>query len=1714
MAIRANLRAALSRLKHRLVHLNLFDTGSQDETIIRNELRSTRVYLFLFIISITILTLTYSIISYTTTIVVPSPSLVEYSNLIEKPTLQCFCSNTTVKYEKFAHIKPHYHELCESEFVSDDWIKHLYFLYEQSWNKSVRSDFRRTSVFQFQTLRSLCQLAKDTINHSLQSFDYTDFVGSELVPQNVFEVQINSCIRDFIEKIPQTFLQTLQFIQDTTAQSLFMTGASITSVQPDTQQVDGSHSGIYPYPGINYTFTDGSSCVCSSSTATNCMGMTIFENTTVSGFQTGCYMLSALMNSTLEAFYNQTLIDKLANASKTFRKLDSSNPNEKIDVLLSKMFVEIWCNTTSFENYFQNCAPDSCSYTVTQGYSFWDILIILFSLFGALISVLTFLSPILVLHVWPFIAKFIFRRRVPVAVETRPVSSICTKIRRLFQFIKKTLINLNLFASVPPSQDETILRRQRYQTRLYIIISLATLIILIFSISMNSHRVNVTIENPSLTTFDKLDKQFSSTLNCPCNQTILEYHQFILDLKPQHHEICASDFISRRWIDLQLITSSYKLFYTNDIHYQSAIHFQLLSTLCRVAQQTVDDHLQSFYQTKFITNQVLRNSSFQTQIDSIIEQFKRILAESYNRTIQVITANSEINQFVVPLNSLFKDSGSGVSLEPATNVLRYKVENGSSVIYHTCVWLLSNECVLETIIRNNDFTEIIPGMIQTVFPLQSVLLSTLECFYNETCLSKITNLIDSKALSTKFSTLRLSLLSDNESQYDKIEILVNKLFIQSWPTNQSSYESYFNQCHPLTCQYSYESRFSLVYAITTLAGLSAGLKFYAVMNYIKKTMTEFNLFHAIPPSQDPKILRRNRRLTRIYLVLLIMFFYILAVYTVLAQETVLVIDKNPSVSKYSELSNQYHRTLKCPCSHIAVKYDQFITLDPQYHPICSSALIAYEKYNITWPKNSDPGRGFLDDVALDFGENDFRLWIAEQLMTVSRMCILSRNILNASLSSWLQGNLITGNVISSTEFRSQTKALISAFKRTTVNEFKQTFDLIQVTNYANQLATAQSSNWQFIKQKFNQFSPSSALTIPQMYNDTNCSCALQSNCSTLNSFPYRTSNQSLKLTLPGFRSGCLFLNALLQSDFTCFYNKTCLYLMQTASYHLKSVPFQIFNVSSSSSSPNQTIENILGQLFIEEWKEQESFKQYYNACAPQFCQYSYSSKFNGVYFVTTILAAFGGLTKILHFAKNRVIPQSDTNVIDVNDHTPEIAISNLPVTTVEINTNPIQEQIEPRPQKRIKRAIMICGCLLVIVGIVIVSVNWFKSASTQHILTTESTTLMANMVTKESTTTSTESCYLTLTIHSEAYPVGSDAKSLILGDFNKDSFLDLAVANYKNHTISVLLGNGNGKFRVQKIYSTGDESYPLGITSGDFNNDTFLDIAVALSKQNEIAILFGNRSNGLFDIKPHTVATSGNDLDTLTAIEAIDLNDDGFTDLVVGNQRHIPPGFNINSWFPLLNLGDGNRYRHYSTYSHFISNIESIVIGDFNNDGKANDISLCSSNGVVSTFSAIQYVGTIMEKYQYVENRIYGKPQSMIRGRFNDDEFDDLALISPQTDTLHVLLAYGDGTFTQQIYHSPHNPVSVAAINFNNDPIDDLAVLSCNQTIRMYLGTKNGIFHENDISFYVGENSTNECYRSLRSADLNKDGRDDLVFIDVDSQAIRVLLGTSCKEHI
>src|SRR5262249_22300735 len=87
-----------------------------------------------------------------------------------------------------------------------------------------------------------------------------------------------------------------------------------------------------------------------------------------------------------------------------------------------------------------------------------------------------------------------------------------------------------------------------------------------------------------------------------------------------------------------------------------------------------------------------------------------------------------------------------------------------------------------------------------------------------------------------------------------------------------------------------------------------------------------------------------------------------------------------------------------------------------------------------------------------------------------------------------------------------------------------------------------------------------------------------------------------------------------------------------------------------------------------------------------------------------------------------------------------------------------------------------------------------------------------------------------------SYAAGSSPQAVALGDFNNDMRLDLAVVNYIDNTVSVLLAKPDGTFRPAINASTG--AGPVSLAVGDFNRDGKPDIASANSA--DISVLLGN----------------------------------------------------------------------------------------------------------------------------------------------------------------------------------------------------------------------------------------------------------------------------------
>ena len=116
----------------------------------------------------------------------------------------------------------------------------------------------------------------------------------------------------------------------------------------------------------------------------------------------------------------------------------------------------------------------------------------------------------------------------------------------------------------------------------------------------------------------------------------------------------------------------------------------------------------------------------------------------------------------------------------------------------------------------------IPGLYKGCYVTQAVLQSSMECFYQNACISKIENFLQAPL---SLSSPILPLNSSTKSRFNSsstIDQLLSKAMTEEWISN-ISYAQYFDQCHASACTYLITSRLNLIYIITTLIGLIGGL---------------------------------------------------------------------------------------------------------------------------------------------------------------------------------------------------------------------------------------------------------------------------------------------------------------------------------------------------------------------------------------------------------------------------------------------------------------------------------------------------------------------------------------------------------------------------------------------------------------------------------------------------------------------------------------------------------------------------------------------------------------------------------------------------------------------------------------------------------------------------------------------------------------------------
>ena len=123
-----------------------------------------------------------------------------------------------------------------------------------------------------------------------------------------------------------------------------------------------------------------------------------------------------------------------------------------------------------------------------------------------------------------------------------------------------------------------------------------------------------------------------------------------------------------------------------------------------------------------------------------------------------------------------------------------------------------------------------PGMTIGCFTIDSLLLSTLECFYLDSCLSKlyfILNLI-SEIYSTDLRWFQIRpLVYDQESSRfppnTTLSVIARAIMIEQW-NSSVSFDLYYEGCAPIYCTYSYTTHaFNLIEILIKSVSIFGGL---------------------------------------------------------------------------------------------------------------------------------------------------------------------------------------------------------------------------------------------------------------------------------------------------------------------------------------------------------------------------------------------------------------------------------------------------------------------------------------------------------------------------------------------------------------------------------------------------------------------------------------------------------------------------------------------------------------------------------------------------------------------------------------------------------------------------------------------------------------------------------------------------------------------------
>ena len=354
------------------------------------------------------------------------------------------------------------------------------------------------------------------------------------------------------------------------------------------------------------------------------------------------------------------------------------------------------------------------------------------------------------------------------------------------------------------------------------------------------------------------------------------------------------------------------------------------------------------------------------------------------------------------------------------------------------------------------------------------------------------------------------------------------------------------------------------------------------------------------------------------------------------------------------------------------------------------------------------------------------------------------------------------------------------------------------------------------------------------------------------------------------------------------------------------------------------------------------------------------------------------------------------------------------------------------------------------------------------------------------------------------FATGENPNAVTSADIDADGKLDLIVANYYRDTVSVLrnINTSDTLSFAGKIDFPASDS-PTSITNADINGDGKLDVIVANNYyEGSVSVLKNTSFTGAIGFANKVNFVTG---DFPSSLASADIDGDGLADLITVSDRY--EGVSV-----LRNTSNGGNLSFAEKIDFPGYSQSSVTTSDINGDGKLDLIVANQNSDTVSVLLNTSTSGKVSFADK-VDTGVGDSPVSVTAADVAGDSQPDLIVANSESDTVSVLINTSGGgmtSFAQVVYATGDSPSSVTAADVDGNGRADIIVTNQNSdtvSVLKNTATVGAVGFADKIDFATGDQPI-----SVTSADVNSDGKTDLIVANYYDDTVSVLLNTGVGE--